>query len=102
SNEIHVGNLVDRLVVPKQYWKYDECDVTERGFWQDYSRAYADAIKRTDEDYAPWYILPSDNKKYARMALKFLILDALREMDLSWPEADFDPEVERQRILDSK
>jgi len=102
SKDFQVENLLERVDDPKKYWKYDESDVTERGFWQDYSRAYADAINRTDEDHAPWYILPSDNKKYARMALKFLILDALREMDLSWPEADFDPEVERQRILDSK
>ena len=36
------------------------------------------------------------------MALKFLILDELRKMELDWPEADFDPEVERQRILDSE
>ena len=50
----------------------------------------------------PWYVLPTDNKKYARMALKFLIVDALRHLELSWPAPDFDPEQERQRILDAE
>ena len=102
SKDFQVENLLERVEDPKKFWKYDDGDVTERAHWDEYSKAYADAFNRTDEDYAPWYILPSDNKKYARMALKFLILSALRDMDLSWPEAKFDPEVERQRILDSK
>lgn len=102
SKEFQKENLLERVQDPEKYWKYDEGDVSERAYWQEYSRAYTDAINRTDEDYAPWYVLPSDNKKYARMALKFLILNELREMKLSWPEAKFDPEVERQRILDSE
>ena len=102
SREFQMENLLERVDNPKKYWKYDAGDVTERGFWHEYSQAYADAINRTDADHAPWYVLPSDNKPYARMALKFLILDELRKMDLSWPDAYFDPEVERQRILDSQ
>lgn len=101
SKDFQKENLLERVEDPKKYWKYDEGDVTERAFWSEYSKAYADAFNRTDADHAPWYILPSDNKKYARMALKFLILDALRSMDLEWPEPKFDPEVERQRILDA-
>lgn len=102
SKEFQTENLLERVENPKKHWKYDDGDVTERGFWHEYSQAYADAINRTDADHAPWYVLPSDSKPYARMALKFLILDELRKMELDWPEADFDPEVERQRILDSE
>ena len=73
----------------------------ERAYWDDYMAAYQDAIRRTDENYAPWYVIPTDNKKYARMALKFLIVDLLRHLDLEWPAPDFDPEAERQRIQDA-
>lgn len=60
--------------------------------------AYEDAIRRTDAHHAPWYVIPTDNKKYARMALTFLIVDVLRHLDLPWPAADCEPETERTRI----
>lgn len=102
SKEAQKENLLERTERKDKYWKYDPSDVEERAYWDKYMEAYEDAIRRTDEDYAPWYAIPTDNKKYARMALKFIITDALRGMDLEWPEADFDPEAERQRILDAE
>ena len=56
-------------------------------------------MKRTSTDFAPWYCIPGDRKKYARMAVKYLMLDALRSMNMTWPSADFDvaKELERAR-----
>lgn len=102
SPEFQKENLIERTEREDKYWKYDPSDVEERGYWNQYMAAYEDAIRRTDEIWAPWYVIPTDNKKYARMALKFLIVDALRHLELSWPAPDFDPEVERQRILDAE
>nr|MDK8786925.1 hypothetical protein [Corynebacterium sp. MSK156] len=61
---------------------------------------HSTGLDRTDELWAPWFVIPTDNKKYARMALKYLIVDALRHLNLSWPAPEFDPEAEKQRILD--
>lgn len=98
SKEFQKQNLLERVEREDKYWKYDPADVTERGFWDAYMDAYNDAIALTDANHAPWYILPSDNKPYARLVLKHLMTHALRSMDLSWPAADFDPDVERERI----
>lgn len=101
SRDFQKKNLLKRIEREDKHWKYDPGDIDERKLWDDYMAAYEDAIRRTDEDYAPWYVIPTDNKKYARMALKFLILNGLRNLDLSWPGRDFDPEVERARLEES-
>ena len=102
SPQFQKENLLERTEREDKYWKYDPSDIEERGYWDEYMAAYEDAIRRTDEIWAPWYVIPTDNKKYARMALKFLIVDALRHLELSWPAPNFDPEEERQRILDAE
>ena len=101
SKDFQKKNLLKRIEREDKHWKYDPGDIDERELWDDYMAAYEDAIRRTDEDWAPWYVIPTDNKKYARMALKFLLLNELRSLDLSWPGRDFDPEVERARLEES-
>lgn len=101
SPEFQKENLIERTEREDKYWKYDPSDLEERGYWDKYMAAYEDAIRRTDELWAPWFVIPTDNKKYARMALKYLIVDALRHLNLSWPAPEFDPEEEKQRILDA-
>lgn len=63
--------------------------------------AYKDAIRRTYANHAPWCVIPTDNKKYARMALMFLIVEVLRQIDLPGAAADCEPESERTRIEES-
>lgn len=99
SPEFQKENLLERTEREDKFWKYDPSDLEERGYWDKYMAAYEDAIRRTDELWAPWFVIPTDNKKYARMALKYLIVDALRHLNLSWPAPEFDPEAEKQRIL---
>lgn len=99
SPEFQRENLLERTEREDKFWKYDPSDLEERGYWDKYMAAYEDAIRRTDELWAPWFVIPTDNKKYARMALKYLIVDALRHLNLSWPAPEFDPEAEKQRIL---
>ena len=83
SPEFQKKNLIERTEREDKYWKYDPSDLEERGYWDKYMAAYEDAIRRTDELWAPWFVIPTDNKKYARMALKYLIVDALRHLNLS-------------------
>ncbi|AKK03242.1 PPK2 family polyphosphate kinase [Corynebacterium epidermidicanis] len=101
SKEFQKENLIERLENPEKHWKYNPGDVNERQLWDDYQTAYEIAIQRTTTDQAPWYVVPSDNKPYARMVVKYLLLDALRSMDLHWPEADFDVAAELERVRNS-
>ncbi len=97
SKDFQKENFLDRLEKPEKHWKYNPGDIDEREHWDAYMDAYQDAVVRTSTEDAPWYVIPSDNKPYARMVIKFLLLDALQNMDLEWPTADFDVEAELER-----
>lgn len=101
SKEFQAENLAERLERKDKMWKYDPRDVTDRAHWDAYQEAFEIALTRTSTSYAPWYCVPGDNKDYARMVVKYLVLDALRAMDLDWPEVDFDPAAEMERLRDS-
>jgi len=101
SKEFQKENLLERLENPEKHWKYNPGDLDERELWDEYQEAYEIAMKRTSTDFAPWYCIPGDRKKYARMAVKYLMLDALRSMNMTWPSADFDVEKELERARKS-
>jgi PPK2 family polyphosphate:nucleotide phosphotransferase len=90
--------LLARLDNPKKMWKFKPEDVDEREMWEDYQRAYEIALERTDSDQTPWYVVPSNRKWYRTLAVAHLLRNALRDLDLSWPEPDFDVEEQRRRL----
>ncbi|WKD57587.1 Polyphosphate kinase 2 (PPK2) [Corynebacterium capitovis DSM 44611] len=98
SREYQAENLRERLCNPEKFWKYNPGDIEDRALWPEYMEAYEIAVRRTSTDEAPWYCIPSDNKRYCRTVVKTLLYDALSSLDLAWPEADFDPEVELRRL----
>ncbi|MFW6599752.1 PPK2 family polyphosphate kinase [Propionibacteriaceae bacterium Y2011] len=104
---LHVSNaeqkvrLGERLDNPEKYWKYNPGDVDKRLQWDEYRAAYNDALTRCNTKPAPWYVIPSDRKWYRNWAVAQLILEHLRAMDLSWPEADFDIAAEQERLAET-
>lgn len=101
SREFQAENLRKRIENPKKHWKYNPGDIEDRKLWSQFMAAYQIAMTRTSTDVAPWYCVPSDNKKYCRAVVKTLLADALDSLDLEWPKADFDPEVELKRLAES-
>lgn len=101
SREFQAENLRKRIENPKKHWKYNPGDIEDRKLWSQFMAAYQIAMTRTSTDGAPWYCVPSDNKKYCRAVVKTLLADALDSLDLEWPKADFDPEVELKRLAES-
>lgn len=101
SRDEQRARLLERLERPDKYWKYNPNDVDERGHWDEYMKAYQAVFDTTSTVGAPWYVVPADRKWYARLAVQQLVLEALREMDLQWPPADFDVEVEKSRLAKS-
>ena len=93
--------LEERLDRPDKYWKYNPGDVTERGLWPAYQQAYQAMLDKTSTEHAPWYVVPCDRKWYSRIAVTELLIDALEKLDLDWPPADFDIEVEKARLAQS-
>jgi PPK2 family polyphosphate:nucleotide phosphotransferase len=93
--------LLARLDDPTKHWKYNPGDVDVRARWDDYQAAYTDALERCSTQQAPWYVIPSDRKWYRNWAVAQLLVEHLRALDLAWPVADFDVEVERARVAAS-
>jgi PPK2 family polyphosphate:nucleotide phosphotransferase len=90
--------LAERLSRPDKYWKYNPGDIDERKLWPSYQEAYQAVLDRTSTDYAPWYVVPCDRKWYCRLAVTELLIEALKDLNLSWPPPDFDVEAEKLRV----
>lgn len=77
--------LQARVDDPEKHWKFDPSDLVARGKWDDYQRAYADAINATDCDHAPWYIVPADSKTHRNLIIAHLMLETMQGVKLEWP-----------------
>jgi len=78
--------FLERLDNPAKNWKFSSGDSRERGFWKEYMEAYEDMICNTATDYAPWYVVPADNKWFTRVVVAAAVIDALASLDLQYPE----------------
>jgi PPK2 family polyphosphate:nucleotide phosphotransferase len=75
-----------RLDLPEKNWKFSAADAKERGFWDDYMESYEDMIRHTATKYAPWHVIPADNKWFTRIAVAATIIDALDRLGLHYPK----------------
>ncbi|OAB87322.1 polyphosphate kinase (could be polyphosphate AMP phosphotransferase (pap)) [Janibacter melonis] len=98
SKDEQRARLAERLARPDKHWKYNPGDIDEREHWDEYMEAYQSVLERTSTESAPWYVVPADRKWYARLAVMQLLKEHLEAMDPRWPAADFDVEVEQERL----
>ena len=80
--------LEKRLSDPEKNWKFEAVDLQVRAKWPAYTAAYRDAICECNTPLAPWYIVPSDDKKVRTLLVARTIADTLEGLDLAWPEGD--------------
>ncbi len=78
--------FLDRINEQEKNWKFSLSDLSERELWSKYMDAYEEAINETSKEYAPWHVLPADDKWFTRTAAIQIIIDALNKMDLKYPE----------------
>ncbi len=102
SPEEQKERLLARLDNPAKHWKFNPGDLDERAFWPAYQQAYEIAIDRTNTEWAPWHVIPADKKWYRNLAIGTMLHDALSSLQLDWPEADFDVEAEKKRLVEEK
>jgi len=88
-----------RLENPEKHWKFHESDIRDRDRWDEYTEAYQTAIATTSRPWAPWYVVPADDKDHMRVMVAEVILAALRSLDLREPEASFDRPIEELRAM---
>jgi PPK2 family polyphosphate:nucleotide phosphotransferase len=85
SREEQRQRFLSRLEEPEKNWKFSMADVTEREYWADYMSAYEDCLSATSTEAAPWYVVPADDKKNARLIVSQVVLDALRALHPAYP-----------------
>jgi len=80
--------LESRLANPDKRWKFQLGDLKERALWDDYQRAYEDAVSECTTPHAPWYVIPANKKWYRNLVVARTIADTLAAMDPRYPPAE--------------
>jgi len=88
--------FLERLDEPTKKWKFSASDIAERGFWKDYMDAYEAALSATSTPWAPWYVVPADQKWVMHAIVADILVSTIRSLDLRYPE----PSPEERRALE--
>jgi PPK2 family polyphosphate:nucleotide phosphotransferase len=86
SKEEQRQRFLARIEDPDKNWKFSAADIAERKFWDDYMTAYEDCLSATSTDDAPWYVVPADDKRNARLIVSQVIVDTIKELKLHYPK----------------
>lgn len=86
SKDEQKKRFLDRIDEQEKNWKFSMGDLPERALWDEYMKAYERAINETSKDHAPWFVIPGDDKWFARIAAIQIIIDALEGMNLKFPK----------------
>jgi PPK2 family polyphosphate:nucleotide phosphotransferase len=90
--------FLERIDKPDKNWKFSKADLAERKFWNQYQECYEDLIKKTSTEKSPWYVVPADNKPFARIVVAAAVLHALDSMKLEYPKVGEAQVAELQRL----
>ncbi|MFB2118477.1 polyphosphate kinase 2 family protein [Parapedobacter sp. 2B3] len=95
SKEEQKERFLNRIEDKYKNWKFSASDIEERGYWDDYMRAYEQAIAATATEDSPWYIIPADKKWFARYAVGKIIVETLADMEPEFPKL---PDEQRAKL----
>ncbi len=98
SKEEQLKRIADRILNKKKNWKFDISDITERRYWDTYQKLYAEAIEKTSTEYAPWYIVPADNKWYTRFVVAWIVERAMHKLAPEFPEMSEETKAQLEKI----
>ena len=98
SKEEQRKRFLARLDEPAKRWKFSMGDVTERALWDKYMAAYEEMIRETSRPYAPWYVVPADNKWFARIVVASAMVEALENIDPQVPKVTGEALKELEKV----
>ncbi len=88
SKEEQRERLQARLDEPEKKWKFKTTDLDDRERWDDFQKAYQDAISETSTNYAPWYVVPANRKWYRNLVVSSILIETLEAMDPKYPQPE--------------
>ena len=98
SKEEQKRRFVDRIDREEKNWKFNEGDVRERAYWDDYMNAYEDTINATATARSPWYVVPADDKLNMRLICSQILLNEMNQLKISYPQVDIERKTELQKF----
>ena len=87
-----------RIDEPEKNWKFSTSDIHERKYWKQYMKAYGDCFRATSTQHAPWYVVPADDKDNARLIVSQIIVDAMRNLKMAYPQTTAERHLELRAI----
>ncbi len=99
SKEEQRRRFLERLKNPAKHWKFSSSDLAERGYWDDYQKAYEQMINATSTKNAPWYVIPADNKWVSRAMVASILAKTISSLDLKYPEVT---KEKQQQIIEAR
>lgn len=102
---LHLGKdeqkrrFIERIENPKKNWKFSTSDLKERLMWDKYQEAYEELLSKTSTTYAPWFIIPADNKWSARLAISEIILQEFEQLQIHYPKVS---KAQKEELLRAK
>ena len=96
SPEEQRRRFLERLDDPAKNWKFSTADLDERELWPQYMKAYREALEATSTEHAPWYVVPADDKRNARLIVSQVIVDELAGLKMSYPAPSLDAAALKQ------
>ena len=105
SKDEQAKRFISRIDTPKKNWKISAGDIKEREFWDEYQEAFETMVNKTSTENSPWYVVPADHKRDARLVVSRIVLQTLKDMDPHFPhtsEKDMaEMEEHRKKLVDS-
>lgn len=99
SKDVQKERFLERIDLPEKNWKFSASDAKERGYWDDYMKAYEEVFTHTSTDWAPWHIIPANRKWFTRLIVAYLIDQKLASLNLAYPTVT---KAHRQELLKAK
>jgi PPK2 family polyphosphate:nucleotide phosphotransferase len=86
SEEEQRKRFLQRIDEPEKNWKFSLADIEERKYWDQYMQAYEACLSATSTETAPWYVVPADDKRNARLIISHVIVETLKSLNLRYPQ----------------
>ncbi len=90
SKETQLKRFKERLDDPSKHWKISEADYKERGFWDEYTAAYEEALSRCSTEHAPWFVIHSDHKWFRNLVIARIVVEHLQSLKMQYPKPTVD------------
>jgi PPK2 family polyphosphate:nucleotide phosphotransferase len=98
SQEEQRRRFLERIDEPDKNWKFSLADIHERKYWKQYAEAFEECLNATSTQASPWFVVPADDKENARLIVSRIVMDALKDLKVSYPKTTAKRKAELQAI----